>query len=97
MNADGTVTAAAKHAISPDDSLDLRQKLSVHLAPFLIQSSQGVNRLIGGHVLRVLMMRPIQKTAFSAETAVGAMGQVPLHFAFSSIQHLSDLFRINRF
>jgi len=97
MNTDGTIAAATKHAVSPDDALHLRQKFSVHLAPFLIQSSQGIDRLIRGHVLRVLMMRHVQKTAFSTEAAVGAMGQVPFHFAFSSIQHLSDLFRIDRF
>ena len=28
---------------------------------------------------------------------MGAMGQISLHFAFFSIQHLFDLFRVNRF
>jgi len=28
---------------------------------------------------------------------MGAMGQIPFHFALFSIQHLSYLFRINRF
>jgi hypothetical protein len=41
MNPDGAVAAAAKHTVSPHDALHLRQQLSVHLAPFLIQFSQG--------------------------------------------------------
>jgi hypothetical protein len=34
MNPDRAVTAATKHAVSPHDSLHLRQKFPVHLAPF---------------------------------------------------------------
>jgi hypothetical protein len=34
MNTDRAVAAATKHAVSPHDSLHLRQKFPVHLAPF---------------------------------------------------------------
>ena len=43
------------------------------------------------------MVFRIEETAFCTKTTMGAMGQISFHFAFFSIQHLSDLFRIDGF
>jgi hypothetical protein len=74
MNTDGAIAATAKHTVSPHDALHLRQQFSVHLALFLIEFSQGRDGFIRGHVLRILMMRHVQKAAFGAKAAMGAMG-----------------------
>ena len=96
MNANRTITATTEHTVPPHDPLDLHQKMTVHLAPLLIQSSQGLDGLIGGHVLRIFVVGHIEETAFCAEAAVGAMGQISFHLAFFLIEHLFNLFRIDR-
>jgi len=70
--------------------------MAIHFAPLLIQSSQGLDRFVGGHILRILMMGSIEETAIRTEAAVGAMGQISFHFALFLIQHLCNLFRIDR-
>src|SRR4030042_5765095 len=56
-----------------------------------------MERLRRGHVLRIFVVCHIEETAFRTKTAMGAMGQIPFHFAFFSAQHLLDLFRIDGF
>jgi len=81
VNAYRTITSTTEHTVPPHDPLDLHQKITVHLSPLLIQSSQRLDGLIGGHVLRILIVGPIEETAISTEAAMSAMGQIAFHFA----------------
>ena len=96
MNADRTITTATKNTVPPNDPLDLHQKMTVHLAPLLIQSPQGLDGLVGGHIFRIFIVGHIEETAFCAEAAMGTMGQISFHLAFLLIEHFFNLFRINR-
>ena len=97
MNAYRTIAAATKHTVPPHNSLDLHQEWTVHLAPFLIQSSQGLDGLVGRHIFRILIMGPVKETALCAEAAMSTVGEIALHLALFLREHLCNLLRIDRF
>jgi hypothetical protein len=95
IDSNGTVAAATENAISPDDLLNPLQKMSVHRPLFLIQLAQRLNRFVGGHVLRIPVVRREEEAAFRTETAMDTVRQKAFHLLFLLIQHSSDFFLID--
>ena len=82
VNPKGTVTTSAQHTILPDELLHPFQKVTVYLAPFFIQLAQGINHLIGRHVMGILVITHKKKTALRTQGTACAGSKAEFHSGF---------------
>jgi hypothetical protein len=97
VNSDGAITAAAKDTVPPDNPLHLFERFPIDLAPLLIQFTEGINHLIGRHVLGIFAVGHVEKAALRTQTAMDTVGQEAFHFALFPIQDLFNFSRIHGF
>jgi hypothetical protein len=96
VNSNGTITPAAKNAVPPDNPLHLFERFPIDPAPLLIQFPEGIDHLIGRHILGIFAVGHVEEAAFRTQAAMSTVGQEAFHFAFLPIQYLLDFFRIHR-